>query len=72
MVCAISHNGNIDFNPQYIPPARDEKEAIAVAKLMADNEHNKTFAAVSFTIASAYRAEPVETKTVKYEVRQVR
>jgi hypothetical protein len=70
-VCPLTSDGNIEVGP-FLIFSTDEKDAITSAKEMAIYRHGETFAAVSFTIASAYRAEPVETKTVKYEVRQVR
>jgi hypothetical protein len=72
MVCPIYSDGTIKIDPNYTLSSANEEDAKAKAEAMAKYYHNETFAAVSFTIASAYRAEPVETKTVKYEVRQVR
>jgi hypothetical protein len=70
--CPLDKDGNIELDPLLWIFAENEQDAIDWTKTMVSNHIKKTFAAVSFTIASAYRAEPVETKTVKYEVRKVR
>jgi hypothetical protein len=71
-VYPLDSAGNIKMYSPLGALATDEKDAIDWARIMGTNNPSETFAVMSFTIASAYRVEPVETKTVKYEVRQVR
>ncbi len=70
MVCALDSKGSI--KPSSSPRLMaHERQAIAVSKSMAEDHTGDTFAAVSFSIGATFRAEPVEVKTVKHEVRQV-
>lgn len=70
MVCALDSSGKI--KPSSSPRLMaHERQAISVSKSMAEQHTGDTFAAVSFTVGSTFRAEAVEVKTVKHEVRQV-